>query len=124
MRRVIHRGLIAALSAALTACGSGADRRIAEGDEPMQALQVRHLSRRYNVEFWREQARAETAMWSVALQFCTTAGRDTDAHPNCAAVLRVRAEARPPRRRVGETAPRVRQLATARQTTSTGGARS
>lgn len=124
MRRVIHRGLIAALSAALTACGSGADRRIAEGDEPMQALQVRHLSRRYNAEFWREQARVETAVWSIALQFCTTEGRDTNAHPNCAAVLRVRAEVRPPRGRTGENVTRVRLLAAARETASNGGARS
>ena len=119
MRRVIQRGLIAAL-ATLTACG-WSDRRTTEGEEPMQALQVRRLSRRYNAEFWREQARAETALWSIAVQFCTSEGRDTATHPNCAAVLRASAEIRPPRPRAVEDVTRPRALlARSRATVSAG----
>jgi len=86
---MLNRSLRACLllaAAAATACTSG-DRRIAEGDEPIAALQVRYVSRRYDTAFWTAQARESTALWSIALQFCLSEGRDVAAHPNCASVI-------------------------------------
>jgi hypothetical protein len=75
------------LLAAALAARSSADRRIAEGEEPIAALQVRHRSQRYDTGFWAAQARGSTALWAIALQFCRGEGRDLAAHPNCASVI-------------------------------------
>lgn len=83
-----RRARLLFLAAALAACNS-ADRRIAEGEEPIAALQVRHRSQRYDTAFWAEQARASTSLWAIALQFCRSEGRDLAAHPNCANVIAV-----------------------------------
>lgn len=89
--------LLLLLSAAVTACSSP-ERRIAEGEEPIAALQVNHPSRRYDAAFWEGQARGRTALWSIALQFCETEGKDLGTHPNCAGVIaadaRLRTETR------------------------------
>ena len=81
-----RRARLLLLSAALAACSSP-DRRIAEGEEPIAALQVRQRSQRYDTAFWAEQARASTALWAIALQFCRGEGKDLAAHPNCASVI-------------------------------------
>src|SRR5215218_9830206 len=81
-----RRAWLLLLAAALATCNAS-DRRIAEGEEPIAALQVRHSSRRYDTAFWAAQARASTALWGIALQFCRSEGRDLVAHPNCASVI-------------------------------------
>ena len=55
---------------------------------------MRHKSRRYDTAFWAEQARASTALWAVALQFCRSEGRELGAHPNCASVIEADAQTR------------------------------
>ena len=76
-----RRARLLLVAAALAACSS-ADRRIAEGEEPIAALQVRHPSQRYDTAYWAGQARA-----AIALQFCRSEGRDLAAHPNCASAV-------------------------------------
>jgi hypothetical protein len=41
----------------------------------------------YDTAFGTAQARASTALWAVALQFCRSEERDLAAHPNCASVI-------------------------------------
>ena len=88
-----RRARLLLLAAALAACNTP-DRRIAEGEEPIAALQVRHRSRRYNTAYWATQARASTALWAIALQFCRSEGRDLAAYPNCASVIAADAQSR------------------------------
>jgi hypothetical protein len=86
-----RRARLLLLAAALA---SSPDRRIAEGEEPIAALQARHPSQRYDTAFWATQARAFTALWAIALQFCRSEGRDLAAHPNCASVIAADAQSR------------------------------
>jgi hypothetical protein len=81
-----RRARLLLLAVALAACSSP-DRRIAEGEEPIAALQVRKRSQRYDTAYWVTQARASTALWAIALQFCRSEGQDLTAHPNCASVI-------------------------------------
>ena len=109
MRQWRGRPLLLLLAFA-TACSSP-ERRIAEGEEPMAALQVNHPSRRYDAAFWLQQARGSTALWSIARQFCATEGSDLRAHPNCASVIAADAQLRTERRT--RTVPGAPRLASA-----------
>ena len=94
---MLHRRVSARLLLILLAVAAGcnsSDRRIAEGEEPIAALQVRHPSQRYDTAYWIAQARASTAVWAIGLQFCQSAGRDLAAHPNCASVMEADARTR------------------------------
>jgi hypothetical protein len=104
-----RRARLLLLAVALAACNL-ADRRIAEGEEPIAALQVRRRSQRYDTAYWAAQARASTALWGIALQFCRSEGRDLAAHPNCASVIAADAQART---RGGSRHAETRQLAAA-----------
>lgn len=73
MLRWCRRAGLLLLAAALAACNAS-DRRTAEGEEPISALQVQHLSRRYDTALWTAQARASTALLGIALQFCRSEG--------------------------------------------------
>lgn len=64
MRRARSARLLALAAAA---AGCGGDRRVAEGDEPIAALQVAHVSQRYSTEYWQAQAAQQSAVWSVAV---------------------------------------------------------
>jgi hypothetical protein len=84
MRRWIAVGLLLGAS---SACGNP-QKQLAEGDEPIAALTATVLSRRYDAEFWKGQAHAQTTVWSIALQYCLTEHRrKLREHPTCRPVL-------------------------------------
>jgi hypothetical protein len=62
---------------------------IADGDDPLRALAVSHLSSRYNTAYWTRKMREDPELWARAEAYCAE-NNDAD-HPNCAAVEYVRA---------------------------------
>lgn len=80
--------------------GSGctaSEAEIANGEDPLRALESEQLSGRYTSSFWGEQMSENPELWARATAYCDQhQGRE---HPNCAAVRYARTlevNSRPP----------------------------
>lgn len=78
-------GPAAALAVGLLTACSPSEASIAEGDDPMRALEVGVPSARYSHDFWVKEARAGTAVWDRAYGYCSAvwASGETATRPNC-----------------------------------------
>ncbi len=68
----------------LVLLGSGcrkSDAEVANGDDPLRALTVPHLSDRYNSTFWARKSIVDPALWAKAVTYC--ADKTEGDHPNC-----------------------------------------
>jgi hypothetical protein len=77
------------LAAAITflACGPSQE-ELANGDDPLAALESTVESSRYGAGYWTEQMTAKTQVWAEALAYCEPAERAD--YPNCTTVRSVR----------------------------------
>lgn len=73
----------------LPACGQ-VDEEVANGDDPIEALAVPHVSERYSVAYWTQTRDFDEDLWTRAVEFCEDVGGDLRENPNCQAVLQVR----------------------------------
>jgi hypothetical protein len=76
-----------AAAAALIACGPS-EEELANGDDPLTALEATVESSRYGASYWTEQMTAKTQVWAAALAYCEPAERAD--YPNCKTVRSVR----------------------------------
>ena len=67
----------------LGGCTESAE-EIANGDDPLRALEAPVPSDRYGTGYWSRQMRSDADLWSRATAFCS-ANNDGE-HPNCDAV--------------------------------------
>ena len=75
------------------ACGAVSDADIANGDDPMRALEVQPLSSRYNSTYWQTQAERNPALWNRAVTFCEAHRNAAEgAKPNCGSVFNAQFE--------------------------------
>lgn len=74
---------------AVVACGQS-DADVANGDDPMEALEVPHLSERYNTAYWTQTSAVDPELWAQAVEFCESLGRDLRDYPNCNVVRSVK----------------------------------
>lgn len=76
------------ISAVLPACApSEAD--VANGDDPMEALAVPHLSDRYDATYWTQTSFVDEELWAQAVEFCEGIEDPRD-YPNCNVVRSVK----------------------------------
>lgn len=80
-KRKLRRWLtVLLISIAVPACNQS-DADVANGDDPMQALAVPHLSERYDVTYWTQTSARDKDLWAQAVSFCE--GKDPREYPNC-----------------------------------------
>ncbi len=65
------------------ACGPSQE-ELANGEDPIAALESTVHSSRYGSAYWREQLEADSAVWKEARAFCADAQRAD--YPNCKTV--------------------------------------
>lgn len=93
--RVVSYRLILLVAFAVPACAQS-EAEVANGDDPMKALAVPHVSERYNAAYWAQTQDFDEDLWTRAVSFCEGLGGDLRENPNCHAVLQVRAFERVP----------------------------
>jgi hypothetical protein len=76
------------ISAVLPACAPSAE-DVANGDDPMEALAVPHLSERYDVTYWTQTSFVDEELWERAVDFCEGIEDPRD-YPNCNVVRSVK----------------------------------
>lgn len=75
--------LFLVLALSLVGCAE-TEEEIANGDDPLSALSVGHLSDRYNSSYWTRTMSEDPELWTQAVAYCE---ENNDAnHPNCDAV--------------------------------------
>lgn len=94
MRRVTAPGMatraftvLSAVALLAVGCGTASDVGVANGDDPMKALEARATSTRYTAGYWQTQADQNPTLWQNAVAYCdsqTVTGQGS--RPNCSAV--------------------------------------
>lgn len=79
-RNVALVALAALLGSLALACGPTQE-EIANGDDPMAALESTVKSSRYGAAYWTEQMKGDTGVWNEAVAYCEPAERAN--YPNC-----------------------------------------
>lgn len=82
-------GTVLGVIALAAACRSQAEREadIANGDDPIAALEVSAPSTRYSTRYWLTQAERDPATWGRATAYCQEQrAAPQGTRPNCAAV--------------------------------------
>ena len=75
--------LVLAAAIAFLACGPSQE-ELADGDDPLAALESTVESSRYGARSWTEQMTAKTQVWAAALAYCEPTERAD--HANCKTV--------------------------------------
>ncbi len=86
--RLSAAGTTLGVAALLGACRTAAETDVANGDDPIAALETHVPSTRYERTYWHQVARgttrADSALWRRAVETCR--GRESAERPNCTAV--------------------------------------
>jgi len=84
MNRNVTLVTLAALVGSLAAACGPTQEEIANGDDPIAALDSTVTSSRYGPTYWTEQMKGDTDVWSEALAYCEPAEHAN--YPNCEVV--------------------------------------
>lgn len=84
----MRRTVLALVVATIASC-SPSPEDVANGDDPIAALESTAQSSRYGLNYWVEQRDQKTETWSKALAFCEPPEHAN--YPNCQTVREVRA---------------------------------
>lgn len=87
--RCISRAFLLLVALAVHACGQS-DADVANGDDPIKALAVPHVSERYNIAYWTQTMELDEDLWTRAVRLCEGLEGDLRENPNCHAVLQVK----------------------------------
>jgi hypothetical protein len=80
-RQIVHIAIV--VPTLLLACKKS-DVAVANGDDPIAALNSRAATTRYVHEFWFDQARRRTTVWDSALALCSAYWKAKDgSKPTC-----------------------------------------
>ena len=71
----------------LSACGPSQE-ELANGEDPLAALQSTAESNRYGAKYWTEQMSAASELWTQAVAYCEPAEHAD--YPNCKTVRSVK----------------------------------
>lgn len=82
-----RRGVALLALIAAAGCRTASETDIANGDDPIRALEVSVPGTRYTSTYWQTQAERDPALWKRAVAYCEPHRKaPTGARPNCAAV--------------------------------------
>ena len=82
------RGLVAAVAISLAALGCARSQEdLANGDDPLAALESTVRSTRYGEKYWQQERDAQSSIWTQALEYCRPPERAN--YPNCEVVRQV-----------------------------------
>jgi hypothetical protein len=84
----MNRTLFVLMSAGLLACGQSPE-DLANGDDPVAALEASAPSTRYDSAYWANEAQSGSQLWTQAVEKCSDEKFATT--PNCAVVAEQRA---------------------------------
>jgi hypothetical protein len=85
--------LVGAALLLLAACKTASDADVANGDDPMRALEVTVLSTRYTSTYWQTQAETNPELWKRAVAYCEEHRKaQTGSKVNCGSVYNAQFE--------------------------------